>query len=95
MRFWHGALPSSQYWSAEIAVKERGSKPAGTGPPTGADAVRRVPQAASNKLAAQQARIDTSGVFIERVGRPFVGLSARVVVAPARSERWRSRVFPG
>ena len=28
-----GATPSSQYWSADMAVNESGSKPEGTGPP--------------------------------------------------------------
>jgi hypothetical protein len=31
----HGAVPSSQYSLAEMALNETGSKPAGTGPPAG------------------------------------------------------------
>ena len=33
----HGATPSSQYWSADMAVNETGSKPEGTGPPAGCE----------------------------------------------------------
>jgi hypothetical protein len=31
----HGASPRSQYWLADIAVKDSGSKPEGTAPPAG------------------------------------------------------------
>jgi hypothetical protein len=69
----HGASPSSQYWSTDIAVKETGSKPEGTEPPAGCEPATVLP------LAGLVAGTDVETV----VGPVVVGLVVGALVAGA------------
>jgi hypothetical protein len=72
-----GATPSSQYWSADMAVNESGSKPEGTGPPAGCEPL--TPLGGTAFVVGTGFVVGTE--VEEEVGGTVVGVAAVAVLA--------------
>ena len=74
----HGASPSSQYWSADMAVNESGSKPDGTGPPAACDPAAVLP--ADTSVVGRARGLDRGQDSTGRRWQPWWGEVLGVVV---------------